>query len=189
MPDNGDRDSGSEIVIEPFDPGRHERSGFSCGTTRLDNFLLFSARKQQKDDFTRVFVAVEDGKCPVKVLGYYALNAHAVATADLGADRPRRAPNTGSIPAVYLSMIAVDRSRQGKGLGSDLAVDALNRARHAAGEVGIKLVVLDVIDDGGDEVFARRREFYSRLGFRSFPDRPERMFITIDTIRRMFADQ
>ena len=99
------------IVIEPFDPGRHDRSSFSCGTDRLDNFLRLTVRKQQKDDFARVFVAVDEGS--PKVLGYYALNAHAVATADLGADRPRRAPSTGSIPALYLSMIAVDRSRQG----------------------------------------------------------------------------
>ena len=175
------------IVIEPFDPGRHVRSGFSCGTDRLDNFLRFTARKQQKDDFTRVFVAVAEGS--PKVLGYYALNAHAIATGDLGVDRPRRAPNTGSIPALYLSMIAVDRSRQGKGLGSDLAIDALGRARNVAGEVGLKLVVLDVIDDGGGDVFARRREFYQRLGFQSFQDRPERMFITIDTIRAMFGDE
>ena len=181
-----EREATTRIVIEPFDPGRHERSGFSCGTERLDNFLRFSARKQQKDDFTRVFVAVEEDS--PGVLGYYALNAHAVATGELGADCPQRAPNTGSIPALYLSMIAVDRSWQGKGLGSDLAVDALGRARNVAGEVGLKLVVLDVIGDGGNEAFARRMEFYCRLGFQSFQDRPERMFITIDTIRAMFGN-
>ena len=186
MRGEGDREASTRIVIEPFDPGRHERSGFSCGTARLDNFLRFSARKRQKDDFTRVFMAVAEGS--PKVLGYYALNAHAVATGEFGADRPRRAPNTGSIPALYLSMIAVDRSQQGRGLGSDLAVDALGRARNVAGEVGLKLVVLDVIGDGGNEAFARRMEFYRRLGFQSFQDRPERMFISIDTIRGMFGD-
>ena len=66
------------IVIEPFDPSRHNRSGFTCGTKHLGNFLRFSARKQQKDDFTKGFVAVAEGS--PKVLGYYALNAHAVAT-------------------------------------------------------------------------------------------------------------
>ena len=187
MPGNDDRPNVPRIVIEPFDPGRHDRSGFSSGTGRLDNFLLLSARKQQqKDDFTRVFVAVAEGS--PEVLGYYALNAHAVATEELGADRPRRAPRTGSIPALYLSMIAVDRRRQGMGLGSDLAVDALGRALNVAGEVGLKLVVLDVIDDGGEEVFARRMEFYRRLGFRSLEDQPERMFMTIDTIRAMFDE-
>ena len=95
---------------------------------------------------------------------------------------------TGSIPALYLSMIAVDRSWQGRGLGSDLAIDALDRARGVDGEVGLKVVVLDVIADGGNEAFTRRAEFYRRLGFRSFEDRPERMFITLDTIRAMFDD-
>ena len=105
MQGDGDREADSVVVVEPFDPARHERSGFSCGTERLDNFLRFSARKQQKDDFTRVFVAVAEGS--PKILGYYALNAHAVATGEFGADSPKRAPNTGSIPALYLSMIAV----------------------------------------------------------------------------------
>ena len=181
-----DRPTLPRITIEPFDPRRHDRSGFSCGTGRLDNFLRLSARKRQKDDFTRVFVAVAEGSS--RILGYYALNAHAVATDDLGADRPRRAPNSGSIPALYLSMIAVDRSRQGRGLGSDLAIDALSRALNVAGEVGLKLVVLDVIDDGGNEAFVRRREFYRRLGFQNFQDRPERMFIAVDTIRAMFGN-
>ncbi len=186
MPGDGEGASVPRIVIEPFDPGRHDRSGFSCGAARLDNFLRFSARKQQKDDFTRVFVAVAEDL--PEVLGYYALNAHAVATEELGADSPRRAPRTGSIPALYLSMIAVDERRQGMGLGSDLAVDALGRALSVAGEVGLKLVVLDVIDDGGEDVFARRMAFYRRLGFRSLEDRPERMFITTGTIRAMFGE-
>ena len=186
MPGDGEGANVPRIVIEPFDPGRHDRSGFSCGTVRLDNFLRLSARKQQKDDFTRVFVAVAEGS--LEVLGYYALNAHAVATEALGADRPRRVPRTGTIPALYLSMIAVDERRQGMGLGSDLAVDALGRALSVAGEIGVKLVVLDVIDDDGEDVFARRMEFYRRLGFRSLQDRPERMFITIDTIRAMFGE-
>ena len=186
MPGDEEGANVPRIVIEPFDPGRHDRSGFSCGTDRLDNFLRLSARKQQKDDFTRVFVAVAEGSR--EVLGYYALNAHAVATEELGADRPRRAPRTGSIPALYLSMIAVDERQQGMGLGSDLAVDALGRALSVAGEVGLKLVILDVIDDGGGDVFARRLEFYRRLGFRSLEDRPDRMFITLGTIRAMFDE-
>ena len=181
-----DRPGACAIVIEPFDPARHDRPGLSCGADRLDNFLRLSARKQQKDDFTRVFVAVAQGS--PRVLGYYALNAHAVATDDLEADRPRWAPRTGSIPALHLSMIAVERNRQGQGLGSDLAVDALGRALGVARDVGLKLVVLDVIDDGGNDVFERRMAFYQRLGFQSFQDRPQRMFIAIDTIRAMFGD-
>ena len=177
----------TRIVIEPFDPTRHERSGFSCGTERLDNFPRLSARKRQKDNFTPLFVALAEGS--PKILGYCALNAHAVAAGELGAGRLRRVPNTGGIPALHLSMMAVVQSRQGKGLGSDLAIDALGRALKVAGEVGPKLVVLDMIDNGGVEAFARRTGFYLRLGFRSFRDRPERMFITVGTIGTLFGDR
>ena len=48
--------------------------------------------------------------------------------------------------------------------------------------------VLDVIGDRGNEAFGRRTEFYRCLSFQSFQDRPERMFITIGTIRSMFGD-
>ena len=44
-----------------------------------------------------------------------------------------------------------------------------------------------MIDDGGEEAFARCMEFYRRLGFRSLQGRPERMFITSGTIRAMFV--
>ncbi len=172
--------------IDPFEPSRHERAAFSCGVARLDNFLRLSAKKQQKDGFTRLFVAVAEGAS--RILGYYALNTHAVGTTELAQNRPRRAPSTGSLPALYLSMIAVDKSLQGRGLGTDLLIDALRRAWNVSKEVGLKLVILDVIEDDGNKAFQRRKEFYRRMGFESFSDYPDRMFITIGTIRRMFCE-
>ena len=181
-----DAENRSRISIEPFDPARHERIGFSCGVARLDNFLRLSARKQQKDDFTRVFVAVAERSD--RILGFYALNTHAVGIAELGRKRPPCAPGRASLPALYLSMIAVDKNQQGKGLGTDLLIDALLRACRVSKEVGLKLVMLDVIDDGGDSAFRRREEFYRRMGFESFSDHPQRMFMTIGTIRSMFPE-
>ena len=90
MHGESNRPADTGIVVEPFDPGRHDRSGSCCETDRLDNFMRFSVKKQRRDDITRVFVAVVKGS--PEVLGFYALNAHAVATDDLGTDRPRRAP-------------------------------------------------------------------------------------------------
>lgn len=86
-------------------------------------------------------------------------------------------------------MIAVDHWGQGWGLGSDLAIDALGRALNVAGEVGLTLVVMDVLDEGGKRAFARRRKFYRRVGFRSFRDRRERMFMLIDKIRAVYGDE
>ena len=174
------------VSIEPFEPGHHERAEFACGVARLDNFLRLSARKQQKGDFTRVFVAVAEGSS--RILGYYAVNTHAVGIAELGRNRTRRAPGSASLPALYLSMIAVDKRQQGRGLGTDFLIDALLRACRVSKEVGLKLVILDVIKDGGDKAFQRRKEFYRHMGFEGFRDSPERMFITLGAIRGMFPE-
>lgn len=170
------------IIIEPLDPTKHDRAAFSCGTARLDNFLKRTARKQQTGDFTRVWVATDGGRA--SILGYYALNAHALEGDDLPAHLIRNAPRHGGIPAVYLSMIAVDRRHQGQGIGRILLVDALKRAAMAADQVGLKAVVLDVIEDGGAEITERRQAFYAAMGFQSLPSRPLRMFISVETVRK-----
>lgn len=170
------------IFIEPLDPIRHDRNSFSCGAGRLDNFLKRTARKHQAGSFSRVWVAT-DGRSS-QILGFYALNAHSLKDGDLPKGLTRDAPRHGAIPAVYLSMIAVDRRQQGRGIGRILLADALARVASAAELVGIKVVVLDVIEDGGEEPTEKRRAFYTAMGFEALPGHPLRMFIGIETIRR-----
>ena len=178
MQGEGERPTASGIAIEPFDPGRHDRSGFSCGTQRLDNFLRFSARKQQKDDFTRVFVAVAEGS--PRVLGYYTERS-------CGRDgRPRGGPAAAGAQdrqhSLYLSMIAVDRSRQGKGLGSDLAID--RRRRRSRSQAG----------GSGRDRGRRKRGLRATHGVLPASGLPQLSGSSgtdvhaIDTIRAMFAD-
>ena len=170
-----------EIIIEPLDPRKHNRAVFCCGVDRPDNFLKRTARKHQTGDFTRVWVATDDGQA--EILGYYALNAHSLDGDGLPANLTRNAPRHGGIPAVYISMIAVDNRHQGQGFGNILLADGLNRAAAVARLVGLKAVILDVIEDGGPEITEKRRAFYEAMGFQSLPSRPLRMFISIKTIR------
>ena len=92
-------------------------------------------------------------------------------------------PRSGSIPTAYLSMNAVDRRHQSRGIGSILLADALKRAIVVADQIGLKAVVLDVIEDDGPDITEKRREFYARAGFLKLPENPMRMFISIATIR------
>lgn len=171
-----------EVKITPLYPQQHDRESFGCGIPRLDNFLKRSARKQQAGDFTRVWVATFAGQR--EIVGYYALNAHRLEADSLPPALTRNAPSHGGIPAIYLSMIAVDLRHQGKGLGKILLADALKRAVSAAGQIGLKAVVLDVIEDGGPKVTGKRIKFYIASGFVPLPDRPLRMIISVETIRR-----
>lgn len=170
-----------KYLIEAFDPTRHDRSAFACGKTRIDNFLLRTAKKHQRGDFTRVWVATEHAHN--RVLGFYSLNAHALEASELPSRWVKHAPLHGGVGAVYLSMIGVDRSRQGRGLGRVLMADAMKRVAQTSSEIGIAFMVLDVLEDGG--AFERRKAFYEGLGFISLESRPGRMFVPAVTLRAL----
>ena len=172
------------VDIEPFDPVRHDRTAFFCGSDRIDNYLKRTAKKHQKNDFVRVFVAVAPGE--TSILGYYAINAHGVEVQDLPATLARKAPKHGYVPAAYLSIVGVDQRVQGQGLGQVLLVDALKRVLPLSEEIGLAAVILDVIADGGAEETARRTRFYERMGFQSMPSRPTRMYFSMKNIRAAF---
>ena len=93
-----------DLRIESFDPEWHDRSGFSCGVDRLDNYLKLSAKKQQKDGMARVYVAVEDGE--TTVLGCHAINLSMMDVDEL-AKRLRGAPDHGGLPVLFLGQAAV----------------------------------------------------------------------------------
>ncbi len=178
--------TGLIVDIEPFDPARHDRTAFSCGSGRIDNYLERTARKHQKDGFARVFVAVLPGE--TGILGYHAINAHAVEAEALPAAFSRRTPGHGYVPAAYLSIVGVDLSVQGRGLGRALIVDAFNRLLSLSEEIGLAVVVLGVLEEGGAEAIAHRTRFHERLGFQSLQSRPMRMYFSIKNIRAVFQD-
>ena len=85
-------------------------------------------------------------------------------------------------------MIAVDRRHQASRHRAFAArLNALKRAVSAANLIGLKAVVLDVIEDGGPGITEKRRAFYLSMGFKSLPTRPLRMFISIDTVRNSWT--
>ena len=71
------------------------------------------------------------------------------------------------VPATLLSMLGVDQSFQGQGIGKMLLADALRRSLAASKLVASQCIVLDVLDDADAVQFARRAAFYEALGFTS----------------------
>ena len=172
-------------VIEPFDPERHDRAAFSCGIEQVDNYFLKTANKLAKADNVRLYVMVDaDGT----VIGFYALNAHAVHFADLPAKFARTRPSHGSIPAAYISMIGRDQKFRGGGYGGDLLVDALRRITVAADAIGVAVVMLDVLDCGDPDRIARRTALYESYGFQALESNPLRMFLPVSVVLKLFAE-
>lgn len=121
------------------------------------------------------------------LVGFYALNAHAVDYSDLPGKYARTRPGHGSIPTAYISMIGVDRSHQGQGYGGDLLVDALRRIASAADHIGIAMAMLDVIDCGDAAKTAKRKALYEDYGFSPLPSNPLRLFLPIATVRTLLS--
>ena len=170
----------SALGIELFDAARHDRAGFDCGVDRLNNYLKLSARKQQRDDMTRVYVAVEDGSA--RILGYHAISLGMMNVDELER-RPRGAPAHGELPVLFLGQVAVNSAAQGCGLGGILIHHVFEKACAISDIAGCHAILLDVIRDGGEDAFARRKAWYEGFGFTAFASNPERMFLTMKQVR------
>lgn len=173
-------------TIEPFDPERHDRAAFSCGVEQVDNYFQKTANKLAKADNVRLYVMVDPAGT---VIGFYALNAHAVQFTDLPAKFARTRPSHGNIPAAYISMIGRDRKFSGGGFGGDLLVDALRRIAFAADAIGVAVVMLDVLECGDSDRVARRKTLYESYGFQSLASNPLRMFMSVSTVRKLIAEK
>ena len=171
--------------IERFDPARHDRAGFDCGVVRLNNFLKFTARKQQRDDMSRVHVVLREGS--TQILGYHAVNLGTLNVDELER-RPRGAPRHGEIPALFLSQVAVDKAAQGGGLGGILMHHVFEKAVKISEIAGCHAIILDVISDGGDEAFTRRKEWYEGFGFTTIASDRARMFMVMKQVREVVGE-
>ena len=166
--------------IEHFEPVQLDRADFDCGVGRLNNYLKLSAKKQQKDDMTRVYVVVQEGR--PRVLGYHAINLGMMNVNQLE-HRPRGTPDHGEIPVLFLGQVAVDEGEQGRGLGGILMHHVFEKACVIADAAGCHAIILDVISDGGEAEFARRKTWYESFGFATFASNPARMFLAMKQVR------
>lgn len=109
-----------------------------------------------------------------QVIAYYALASSAVAT-DVATSRLRR-NMPDPVPVVVLGRLAVDRAYQRQGLGRALMQDAGRRVLHAAGEIGIRGLLVHALDDNA-------KGFYHRLGFDPSPLDPMTLMIALGDLR------
>ena len=170
------------LRIERFDAERHDRDGFDCGVERLNNYLKRTAKKQQADDMTRVYVAVAEGDPASRILGYHAIGVGSMDVAEL-ARRPRGAPAHGDLPVLFLGQVAVAIAAQGHAIGAILMHHVFEKAGVIAGQAGCYAIVLDVMSDGSEGAFERRRDWYARFGFAPFASIRSRMFVTMAQVR------
>ncbi len=143
---------------------RHEISRFRSGVLGLDAWLQGKARLNEAKGGARTYVVCEGGR----VVGYYSLAASSVERRRISSRIARNMPEP--IPVILLGQLAVDTSYQGRGLGSDLLIDAARRSLLAADVIGARAIVVQAIND-------EARAFYERFGFLPFSEREPLMLV------------
>lgn len=140
---------------------RHDRTAFDCRHPFLNAYLARFARRNDRKGLARAYVLVPqpDGN---PVLGYYTLMSGAVAFMQIPPNLRQGLPKY-PIPVARIRELALDRRQRGKGMGSDLLLDAITRIAHASRQVAVWAIVVDPIDQ-------QAATFYQHHGFQALPD-------------------
>lgn len=164
----------SKIKIELLSP-THKVESFCCGYESLDKYVQSYATANASRGLGRTFVAIENNDS--NVIGYYTLTVAEIAKEKLPKKQTRGLPGY-PIPAILLARLAVDKSAQGRKLGEFLLFDAFSRVVRGSYDFGIRLIVVDAIDE-------KAKAFYLRYGFVSFDDNPLKLFLPLKVIENL----
>jgi GNAT superfamily N-acetyltransferase len=152
----------------------HPIAAFSCGVPALDDWLKRRAAHNEAAGGSRTYVAASQAL----VAGYYSLAAGSVRKEIATGAVRRNMPEP--IPIVVLGRLAVDRNRQGCGLGGFLLRDAVLRMLQAADTIGVRAMVVNAIGDAA-------KSFCERHGFRPSVIEPLTLMITVAEASRMLS--
>ncbi|MFO1511292.1 MAG: GNAT family N-acetyltransferase [Steroidobacteraceae bacterium] len=121
----------------------HDTAPFECGVAALDEWLREQALRAERAGISATTVWTRPGES--RVLAFYAIAPTIVSREQLPAKG--MAAGFSTIPGYLLGRLALDRALRGKGLGSQLLLDALDAIVEAADRGGGRVIVVDAIDD------------------------------------------
>ena len=157
------------LIIEPLNTS-HDRPGFQCGESSLDEYIKKQAKQDVKRRVSRVFVARELDK-PGIILAYYTLSTLSI---ELPPPLARKLPRH-PIPAALIGRLAVSQQVQGYGVGRMLVADAIKRILGVSNEIAIYAVVVDALNEGA-------RRFYQQFGFVPLNVPGRRLFLPLKSL-------
>lgn len=160
------------VLLSPPEPldENHDVDAFDCGEPVLNDWLRRRAQVNQASGASRTYVVCEEKR----VVAYYALASGAIMQAGVPGKFRRNMPDP--VPVVVLARLAVDRNRQGQGLGRALFRDAGRRVVNAAETIGIRGIVVHAISE-------KARKFYIALGFDPCPAEAMTLVVTLRDLR------
>ena len=161
-----------QINIEPIQKNFDLRS-FDCGINNLNTYLSRFAAVNDRKNISKTFIAFHTENRD-KILGYYSVSMAQILFTDMPDNLKKGLPKY-PVPAMRIGKLAVDISKQNKGLGAILLKDALMRAVNISSEIAVHCVVVDSYNETA-------KEFYLKYGFIPFQEHPLTLVLPIHTI-------
>jgi GNAT superfamily N-acetyltransferase len=113
-------------------------------------------------------------------VGYYSLTVGHVAREE-APERLTKGLARHPVPIILLARLAVDRRRQGQGIGKAPLKDAMLRTLQAADIAGIRALAVHARDEPA-------RDFYQKFDFvPSSPTDPMHLFVLLKDVRRIVS--
>ncbi len=172
------RELSGDLRVEPL-ASAHDRAPFSCGVESLDYYLRTQAGQDTRRKANAVFVLVGAAQ-PKDVLGYFTLCATALSQGDVPEPACKLVPRYPLVSATLIGRLAVAKHSQGRGLGSVLLAQALQKAYESASTVGSSMVVVDALDESACG-------FYAAHSFVRLPD-SMRLVLPIGSIEKLLGE-
>jgi GNAT superfamily N-acetyltransferase len=166
------------FIIEPLGE-HHDRAAFSCGKDSLDQYLRNQAGQAAGKNLAAVFILTPDRK---KIAGYYTLSSYVMKLDEIPEEIAMKLTRMQEIPVTLLGRLARSIEFLGHGIGEILLVDALKRALQNSAHVASWAVIVDAKDE-------QAMEFYKHCGFVPFPSKPNRLFLPMSSVHKMFPQE
>ena len=144
----------------------HDFAAFDCGEPVLNDWLRRRALQNEASGASRTYVVCAGNR----VLGYYTLAVGAVAHTETPGRIRRNMPDP--VPVMLLGRLAVNKSAQGRHVGSGLLRDAVLRTVQAADIAGIRAILVHAISE-------EAKRFYESRGFVASPVDPLTVMIAV----------
>jgi GNAT superfamily N-acetyltransferase len=165
-----------DFRVEPL-AKTHDRAAFSCGIAALDNYLKRQASQDVAKRVAVCFVLTPDG---MTVAGFYTLSQYSVDLATLPEAISAKLPKYPEVPATLLGRLAISEAFRGQKLGEFLLLDSLYRSWQQSQQVASAAVIVDAKDEAA-------RRFYEHFEFLSLPATPNRLFLPMQVIQKLFT--
>lgn len=157
----------------------HQTASFRSGNSAIDTYLIRDALREQNEEKTRVFVAVDTAGDITLPIGYFALILTGYYIPCIDETRLPHADDEMYLHLVELTFLARSQSWRGRGLGDFLMIEALRRVAAVSQYVGGPGVVLRTSREG--------RTLYERFECIEIDPAENYLFLPIADVRRMMA--